>query len=86
MQGRVQKFMPIEKLVDLMEGLDLNRSTAPVITLRDRAMEEVHPGGKHIVEFTLGPICLHSWIISHNKNTRMRLRTILSSMLGSIMP
>ena len=86
MQGRVHKFMPIERLVDLLEGLDLNMSTSPVITLRDRAMEEAHPRGKHTVGPPLGPIYLHSWIINHNTTLRMRLRTILSSMPGSIMP
>jgi hypothetical protein len=78
--------MPTEKLVDLMEGLELNRSIAPVITLRDRAMEVVHPRGKHTVGPPLGPIYLHSWIISHGTTLRMRLRTILSSMPESIMP
>jgi hypothetical protein len=78
--------MLTEKLVDLMEGLDLNRSIAPVITLRDKAMEVVHPRGKHTVGPPLGPIYLHSWIVNHNTTMRMRLRTILSSMPGSIMP
>jgi hypothetical protein len=86
MQGRVQRFMPIENLVDLMERLDLNRSIAPIITLRDKAMEVVHPRDKHIVGPPLVPIYLHPWIISHNTNMRMRLRTILSSMPGSTMP
>jgi hypothetical protein len=42
MEERVQKFIPTEKLMDLMEELDSNKSTTPTITLRDRAMEEVH--------------------------------------------
>ena len=42
MEGRVQKFMPIERLVDLIEGVDTSRSTTPTITRRDRSMEEVH--------------------------------------------
>jgi hypothetical protein len=42
MEERVRKFMPTEKIVDLMEGLESSRSTTPIITLRDRAMEKVH--------------------------------------------
>jgi hypothetical protein len=86
MQGRAQRFMQIEKLVDLMGGLDLNRSIALVITLRDRAMEVVHLMDKHTVGPPLGPIYLHSWIISYNATMRMRLRTTLSSMPKSILP
>jgi hypothetical protein len=70
MEGRVRNFMPIERLVDLMEGLDINRSTTPIITLRDRAMEEVHYRDRHTKRPPLGPIYLHSWILNHNTTMR----------------
>jgi hypothetical protein len=72
--------------VNLMEGRYLKKSIAFVITLRDKAMEVLHLRGKHTVGPPLGPIYLYSWIINHNATMRMRLRTVLSSMLGSIMP
>jgi hypothetical protein len=62
MEGRVWKFMLMERLVGLMEGLDINRSTFPIITLRDRSMEEVHHKDIHTTGPPLGPIYLHSWI------------------------
>jgi hypothetical protein len=43
--------MQTEKSVDLMEGIDINTSTFLTITLRDRAIEEVHHRDRH----TAGP-------------------------------
>jgi hypothetical protein len=47
MEERGLKNMQTERLVDLMEGIDSNRSIFHIIILRDRAMEEVHHRDKH---------------------------------------
>jgi hypothetical protein len=84
--GKGPRFMQTGKLVDLMGELDISRSIALVITLRDRVMEVELLRGKHTVGPPLDPIYLHSWITSHNATMRMKLRTTLSSMPRSIMP
>jgi hypothetical protein len=78
--------MTIERLVDIREGLDINRNTTPIITLRDKYMEEAHPRDRHTSGPPLDPIYLYSWILSHNITMKMILRIILSSTAESIMP
>jgi hypothetical protein len=56
MEERGPKLMQTERLVDLMEGIDINRNTFPISTLRDKAMEEVYYRDKHIAGPPIGPI------------------------------
>ena len=75
-----------QQLVGFMGELDLSRSIALTITLRDRVMEVELLRGQHTVGPPLDPIYPHSWITSHSATMRMKLRTTLSSMSGSITP
>ena len=84
MGERVQKLMLTWRLVDLMEGIDINRSIFPIIILRDRPMEEVHHRDRHTAGPPIGPIYLRSWMNRHSQTTKTKLRTILISMSGNI--
>jgi hypothetical protein len=83
MEERGLKNMQTEKLVDLMEGIDNNRSIFHIIILRDRAMEE-HHRDMHTAGPPIGPTYLRSWMNRHNRTTKTKLRTISLSMSGNI--
>ena len=76
--------MPTERLVGLMEGIDISRSIFPIITLRDKAMEEMHHRDRHTARPPIGPIYLHSWMNRRSQTTKTRLRTISISMSENI--
>jgi hypothetical protein len=84
MEERDLKHMQTERLVDLMEGIDISRSTSPIITLRDKTMEEGHHRDRHIEGPPIGPIYPHSWMNRHNQTTKMKLRTISINMSRNI--
>jgi hypothetical protein len=62
MEERDLKNMQKRRLVDLMEGIGISRSTFPTITLKNRVMEEVHHRDRHTAGPPIGRTCLHSWM------------------------
>jgi hypothetical protein len=82
--GKGLELMPTEKLVDLMEGINISRIMFPIIILKGRAMEEVHHRERHTAGPLIDPIYLRFWMNKHNQNSKTKWRTVLHSMSGNI--
>ena len=60
--------MPTRKLVDLMEGIGINKNIFPIIILRE-VMEGEHHRDRQVVGLLLGCTYPHSQMNPHNPTT-----------------